>query len=202
MRRTVQLAVLGAIFMVVAPGLAPAEEGGSSTYARTGPYLGIAFAYGIENFDLSDVEDAFDTDIGTSDSLGLDVRAGYRLHPNFAVEGNFQYFDEFRFDVSGLDIAEGEAWSFTGNAKGYLLTDRFQPYGILGIGVLQAELGDTIGIGLSEEQAAFMARFGGGLDCYATENVIFNAEFSYVLPAGDLDAFQFIPLVFGIQYRF
>jgi hypothetical protein len=81
MTRTVQLAVLGGIFMMVVPRLAPAQEGGSTEYARPGPYLGIALAYGIEN-------------------------------------------------------------------------------------------------------------------------VIFNAEFSYVLPAGDLDAFQFIPLVFGIQYRF
>src|SRR5690349_16033297 len=80
-------------------------------------------------------EGALDAHFESDDGAGIDVRGGYRLLPNFALEGNFQLYDGFNFDSdqsSNLDVI---GFAFTANAKAYALTGRIQPYGLFGIGV-------------------------------------------------------------------
>jgi hypothetical protein len=54
----------------------------------------------------------------------------------------------------------------------------------------------------SESDTAFVMRFGGGIDLYATENVVVSVDADYVLPLGNLDALDYITIGWGIQYRF
>jgi opacity protein-like surface antigen len=64
---------------------------------------------------------------------------------------------------------------------------------LLGAGAMTADikLRDPVGLeftGLSSEtEDAFALRFGGGIDLYATENVVLNVGIDYVLPFGNLD---------------
>ena len=46
------------------------------------------------------------------------------------------------------------------------------------------------------------ARFGGGIDIYATENFAVSLNISYVLPTGDLKDLDYVSIAWGFQYRF
>ncbi len=133
------------------------------------------------------------------DSLGLDLRAGVRLHPHFATELAFQWIEGF--DVSnGGNLNEIEIWTLTGNVKAYLLTGQVQPFAMLGMGVMESEK-ELIG-GLVREDTVFVARLGGGLDFYASKNVVLVLEVSYVLPAPSIEELKYLSLSWGFQYRF
>ena len=45
-------------------------------------------------------------------------------------------------------------------------------------------------------------RFGGGIDLYATKNVVVSAQADYLMPFGALDGFDFVTIGLGLQYRF
>jgi opacity protein-like surface antigen len=122
-------------------------------------------------------------------------------------------------------------WVITGNVKGYLLTGRWQPFLLAGAGLMTAkvslELNDLLGkdppgeeplgsefrrrmsesdrfTGAAESvrSTGFAARFGAGIDAYATENFVFTLGADYVFPTGDVKDFDYISVVWGVQYRF
>ena len=45
-------------------------------------------------------------------------------------------------------------------------------------------------------------RFGGGIDLYATKNVVVTVGADYVLPFDDLKDLDYISIGWGIEYRF
>jgi opacity protein-like surface antigen len=175
----------------VAPEAAWADEG-----SGTPIYIGIGPAIGFEDFSNTggiDIDDAY----------GFNTWAGYRFVDFLSAEMNLEYLDGFDFDIFGADI-EGEALAFTWNAKVFpltrVITDRIDPFLYAGIGIGWLEY-DAGRFGTADG-TGFIARFGGGVDLYLTENLAFQASSSYVLPTGDLDDFAYVSLVFGLQYRF
>ena len=201
MRQNAFPLLLGAVLLIPGSAFAQAGTGGFlQGSSRTGPYVGIGVAYALESFDLGELESASGTGLKAANSLGFSARLGYRLHAHLAAELAFEYYDNVDLDAVGVKSAEVDAWLLTGNVKAYLLPGPLQPYALAGFGVLRADLPDILPLGDKTEP---MARFGGGLDLYVTEKVVFNAEAAYVLPTGeDLEDLPFIPLVFGLQYRF
>jgi opacity protein-like surface antigen len=189
--------------------LLPATARGEETYDRTGPYVGVGFAYGIENFGLGKLEDFAGTELSVDNSPGFDIRGGYRFHPNLAVEGDVQYFTGFDInEKGGGKLGTADTLAVTVDAKGYPLTGRFQPYGLLGLGFMRSTF-DPKGGGDSNNDSVFAARLGVGADFYATENIVVFVEGSYMLPTADYKAGigagvsgDIIPLVVGGQYRF
>src|SRR5215475_10991610 len=149
---------LGALLACVAvPVDADAQD-----YARNGAYLGLAGSVGIYTEAEDDLEDVF----GNADidpALGLNVRAGYRLHPHFAIEGEFEWLSEADIQVGGQDVATVESFTGTANGKAYLLTGRVQPFALIGIGGMGVRIE---GGGGSASESDFAARFGGGVDIY------------------------------------
>jgi opacity protein-like surface antigen len=173
-------------------GWAPPQN--DEQYAREGVYAQVGGGYAIENFDLPSGVDA-------DDSLILSGRLGYRFNPNFAGEVLFEYLDEFELDVSGLgSLGDINGWALSANAKIFPLTGRVQPYGLLGFGWLDAEI-DLGPLG-SEDDSDTMARFGGGVDFYMTQDLFVNVEGAYVLPFGDLDDADFISFVLSVGFWF
>lgn len=161
------------------------EEG--IDYAATGCYIGAGGSYAFELFDR--------TGSGSSvaDSFGFFVTTGYRLHPNIAVEARYDHFVEF-----DLDPGQYDGWALTANAKGYMLTGRFQPYGLIGLGYIDIDAKNTSG---RAGDSAVM-RFGLGMDAYITEHLSVGPEVAYVLPFGDASDFDMITLSLGANYRF
>jgi opacity protein-like surface antigen len=187
MKATIVLLVMGVT--VGLGGVATADD----DYARRGAYVGGGFLGAINDTDLDDA---------AGDSLGFDVRGGYRFHPHVAVEGQLSYYDNIggNFGVADVDL---KALTGTANVKGILLPGRVQPYAQVGIGgtYVDAEarfLGTTVAEDSSTE---FTFRGGGGVDVYLTPRVSLYTEATYVLLTGDLGG-GFVPLVFGAQYHF
>ncbi len=164
-------------------------------YARDGFYLATGALYAAEDISTdssSDLPPFLKADIG--DSWGFDFRAGYRFHPHFAWDAQFQYMNDFTSSVGGVDIQSTDAQAFSVNLKANVLTGRIQPYVLGGIGFLRLH-----GASVFSE---FAGRIAGGLDGYITENVVLYAEAGWILPNADLADFKLIPVSFGVQYRF
>jgi opacity protein-like surface antigen len=205
----------------------------AQSYDRTGAYVGGGFSYALENFGLGKTEQAVGDALGGNMSVGLgadgspgvDIRGGYRLHPNIAIEGDLQYFTGFDVNIdnvtyrgqqipipAGVDTKVGsiDALAMTVNAKGYALTGRVQPYGLLGFGFMRASFDPNIEGADSQDDATFALRFGAGVDFYATEHIVVNLEASYLLPTSDYKFGEgdpglggdIIPIAIGVQYRF
>jgi len=167
---------------------------------------------GLYTFSLDDVD---------SDSFGGTGRVGYRCHPYISAELQFEALDKFEGTIMETDTPfndsprnfdlELESLVLTTNAKGYLLTGRYQPFVLLGVGFMRMESktrdfsGGTIpgfAAQQSERTAEFAARYGAGLDFYLTDNVVVSAEGSYLMPTGKLDGLDYYQFSVGLLYRF
>lgn len=182
---------------ITSASLPVAAEDEGPDYARLGFYVG-AGAEGGEFTDLG-LGSGLDADTGA----GFNVFAGYRAHAYVSAELEFEMLPEIDIKASGFGkFAEIETWAITGNVKAFPLTGRIQPFALVGIGALHGKLKDSVGFGLDESDAGFAARFGGGLDVYATEHVVVWARSTYVLPTGDVSDVDYVSFGGGLQYRF
>ncbi len=175
----------------------PASVQAEDDYDRPGFYLGAGLGLGFEQFDGTG---GLDIDTG----IGFDAWAGYRYGPHLAAELQLEYIDRLDFSADlgppfGVVDFEGNFLTFTGNLKAYLLTGSVQPFAVVGIGVLRAEL-EALGISIVDTD--FAARFGGGVDFYDSPNLSLGATASYVLTTGENDGLDYVSLVLGFQYRF
>ncbi|GJL65634.1 MAG: hypothetical protein NPIRA05_06050 [Nitrospirales bacterium] len=181
--------------MGLSTSMAFAEE--SSEFARNGFYIGAGGIYAIENFSRTGA-------LSFDDSLGFNLRVGYRLHPHIAIEAEGERtmgFDakQFKGDV--------ETWTATLNSKFFALTGRIQPYGLLGVGAMNATTDGFLvfvnsngSTSRNETDVAF--RYGGGVDFYLTKNWVIDIEGAYVDPRGDINSINYISVGGGLQYRF
>lgn len=183
-------------------------------------------------------------DLDDDDAFGFTGRGGYRCHSRVSVELQADHFDDigsgsivetgatpvivntkdgpledslrnFKFDLESLVM--------TTNVKGHLMTGRYQPFVLAGLGFMRMEtkgrdvtpnaeatteicqppLTDPCHAPQESDRRVEVAlRFGGGLDFYLTENVVISAEGSYLMPTGKLDGLDYYTFAVGLQYRF
>lgn len=163
-----------------------------------GSYVQINAGVALENFDLDEAESIAGVDIDVDDSFAVGARFGNRFSENAAAEVVFDYLDQFDFETGGADFAEADAWALSANFKLYPLPGTVEPYGQVGVGLLSAEIEDTLGAGVSEDEEDFAFRFGGGLDVQLSESLFLNLDALYVLPTDELDEFEYFTLTGGI----
>jgi opacity protein-like surface antigen len=200
---------------MLGPGAALAQDDAEEEdgFGRTGFYIGVGGALTklMEAEETLEDELSFlgSVDVDVKYSFGVNARGGYRFHPHFAAEFEADWHSPFDVEANfGQLEAKAEVMPlvFTGNMKGYLFKDRFQPYAVAGIGVMTArlEIEDVAGFDASgsDWSTGFAARFGGGVDLYITQHFVLNAEIRYVLPTGDVDGLDMISFGWGLQYRF
>lgn len=174
-------------------------------FAQPGPYLGIGVRGGAYTQLDQELEDSLvgNPDVETETALGFEVYGGFRVHPHFAVEAEFEMFPEAEVDVRDFgSIAELESWTLTGNLKAFPLTGRVQPYALLGMGGMYAELEDTLGLSAREDDFEFAVRLGGGLEVYLNENFAVTAGVDYIIPTGDLDDLDLVTFGAGVKFKF
>lgn len=165
-------------------------------FAREGLYVGVGALFALENFDRGAAIGGAALGISAEDGGGFELRGGSRVYPNFAGELLFQFHGGFSVkDRTSGSKDSFNGWSLTGNAKGYPLLGRVQPYGVAGVGLLSFTQKRDADLG-------FVARIGGGVDLYLSEAVVVDLEIVYLLPAGSLDDYQFTTFTVGIQYRY
>jgi hypothetical protein len=196
--------LLSTILILAGPGPAFSQN---DDFDHSGFYVGVGFggaAYAKVEDDLEDSLEAIGYAFSVDSQVppGLDARAGYQFHPRIAAEVQLQWFAKALIKIEDTHALDLETLVFTGNAKGYLLTGRIQPFLLVGGGLMHYEVTDDLGLGLKVEGNAFAARFGGGVDIYLHRNFVFPLDASYVLPTGDADGLDQVSFSFGFQYRF
>lgn len=154
-------------------------------------------------------EDASNTgpaNSNTDDSWGYGGRVGWRFFDRLAVEGQFQMLNSIvvkSHQESNGNNRRSKATFMTAmaNAKGYLLTERVQPYGLVGVGYGYGELRPS-GNNRDQRDDGFAAQFGVGTDFYVTDHLGLMTELTYVLPTGDIEGYDNVALLFGFMLRF
>jgi hypothetical protein len=175
-------------------------------------------------------------------SFGIGGVVGYRLHRFVSAEVEGEWLLAFDGDVAltgpSEELPQGQSFlpeiattefeiaSVTANLKAHLLTGLWQPYLLVGGGMLtvKGEVRETgrmyetdlvddeevpkypnwPGIEYSQRDTDFAMRFGGGLDVYSfgTDSVVITAGADYVLPFGDVEDFDYVSINVGVLYRF
>lgn len=190
------------------PAVAAAQEG----YDRPGWYLGAGGTYAFHWFPGD-----FDGDVGattkTENTGGVNARAGYRFNSWAATELEYEWLDGFENKVVGSRVFDLGYHVITANGKLlYPAWGRFQPYGLLGVGVeiIDVSRRAGLGAGLDNNGVGFAGRVGAGLDVYITQHWLVNVGVDAVLSSTqiknsigkDLSNLFYIPVQAGVQFRF
>ncbi len=141
------------------------------------------------------------TEGGVDIEPGFGGRGGYRFHPHFSGEVQFEWLAPRDIKRGGSNAAKLKTVTATANAKGYLLTGRIQPYLLTGIGFMHSDLDGKTGLP-KKQSDDFLARFGGGVELYINPETVLTLESNYMLPTGDASDLDHVLVSFGIQYRF
>jgi opacity protein-like surface antigen len=215
------IAILALFLLLPAAALADDDK---KDFSRSGFYLGVGGAYGINFFDDVLESAALDEglDISVKDTGGVNARVGYRVASWFAVEAMYEWMDNFKIKVNeviGLPpellgaSVDYRTHTVSVNAKFVLPTWRLHPYLYLGIGGQYYDLDATgtfanLGFDFSEKGWAFAGRPGVGVDAYITKNIVLNVEASGVLATSnpstipDIGDMFYVTVGGGLQYRF
>lgn len=176
--------LLALVSLMVVASAASAQD-----YGRPGLYAALN---GTASFDSIDGVDSDFLDNG----IGVSGRVGYRFNPRLAAEGQIDWSGDF-IDCCGADLTET---MYTVNGKFFLMTDRLQPYGLLGMGYGTVDA-DLPG-GSSVDEGGFAVKFGAGVDFYISESFGLMLEAAYNLGTGDLEEFNYTGLGWGLFVRF
>lgn len=203
------LKALVAIALIATPALA------ENDFTHSGPYIQGAGMGLISSFPSSGVSPT-----GTGFSAG----AGYRFSPWYAMQVDYQWGemkDSDRFVGGGADVSgsiEAKTWSAMGSAKLYPFASsgiRFQPYALIGLGVLQAESVTTIDVSLctpicvpssstttSSDEIGFAMKYGGGADLHFTDRIYGFVDYAFYHSIQDsIKNFDFHAIGGGIGLR-
>jgi opacity protein-like surface antigen len=186
-------------------------------FERPGWLVALSGSYAWEQFKDSE-EASLQTALAPfSTSLTLDSGrpgvsgfAGYRCHPRFSTEfqiEGFEFSGELFEEVQGRIATVSVApLVLSVNAKGYLLTGRFQPFALFGVGTMTVEgtTRNTLGPSAvrSSRETMTTLRMGGGIDIYATKRIAVDIKADYVMPVAGNDTFEYYTLAVGLMYRF
>ena len=189
---------ISACLMVAAPS--SSQEVG---YADDALYVGIHVVGGsFTRIDDVNIPGA-GVELEAETAPGFKTYFGARFHPHLSAEIQLEMIRKAKISIDGGgDIAELDTWALTTNLKAFLLTGRLQPFALVGIGVMEAELEDTTAANVNPSQTDFVSRFGAGLDFHLTEHIVASLGVDYVLPAGDLEDTDYVSFGGGLQYRF
>ncbi len=208
------LALAGITLMV--PALAQSQD-----YARPGFYLGAGGTSAFHWFPGDFDEDmAGGPTVRSSDSGGFNLLGGYRGTSWFGAELEYEWIEGFgnRTELDG-NIAKLRSNLVSVNGKFlYPGWGRWQPYALLGVGVSIWEAkettttvtGGTPTSGLAGTSVGVGGRIGAGLDAYLTENWLLTVGIELAFSSttidnstgGDLKNLFYVPIQFGVQYRF
>jgi len=164
-------------------------------HVEAGPYAGVVAGGVVEQYDLPS---GFDGE--TAWTAGL--RGGWRFERHAAIELAYEEIFESDLDGPTGTIGEVSGRTIVVQGKGYLVDAPLQPYLLAGIGLIDAEVDDSLGAGLSEDDTATVYKLGGGLEAHSGEHLTFFIESAWTKPDGDLSDYEFVTILGGVNWRF
>jgi hypothetical protein len=203
-KRNVYSMIVATALIAVMAGTARASD----EFNRRGPYIGFGPSGALTNFD-----GAFS---GFGNSYGFNARGGYRFNDYIAIEGLYEYMDDFGSSETSSNgrvktSASIQTSNFTTSVKLIFPTlglSQLQPFVSGGIGFLNANGSGKIKVDGSERvdrspsSTEFAGRVDGGVDYFFTPELSTFFDVGYVIPAGDLSDMNYLSLGAGIKYNF
>ena len=186
-------------------------------YDRRGWFAGLQGVYAREDYDVdreerniqSQEDFTVEFNLTNHDAGGVRGKFGRRCHSRFSVEFEMEWLDDFAgkesLNPNGDPVSDIKFSTIAGtiNTKGYLLTGRVQPFVLVGVGAMSVR-GDRNPVGSnksSQDDGHLVARFGGGIDFYATRHWVVSGQADYVYSATNLQSTNYISVGFGAMYR-
>ena len=214
--------LFGSLVLGVLTATTVAHADDEDEFTRSGPYFGVSGGAALPNFDGEFLFDPPPQEARVSEdaSLSLSGRAGLRLHPNVAVEAQYEWVREWRIETRDEQCATADAQIITGNLRLFAPIGAVHPYvlGGVGAGLYSGSVrsftfitrGDRctptppVGNDFDFEHWELALRAGGGFDVYITRNVLINLEASTVYSDRRLlgETFPFVGIHGGLFFRF
>jgi outer membrane protein with beta-barrel domain len=176
----------------------------TDAFNRPGPYLGLGMAGGLSEFSGAAR--------GAEDSLGFSFRGGYRFNDYFAVEGLYEYMDEFSKTLEGSSGERAKATigmnNFSLMTKVILPTlglSQLQPFVAGGIGFMEASGDAEVRHGeihRGGNSVEFAGRVDGGVDYFLTPEISTFFDVGYVIPTDKFENLNYLSLGMGVKYNF
>jgi hypothetical protein len=222
----VSLRTLVAIASLLFAFPAVAGSGKDESFSRPGWYIGPAVA-GQFYLLQDDVEKKSAGLLTVSNTVGFNIRGGYRLLSWLALEGIYEYAPGFSLETAqsidlsvidpslpnvskGTELVGINGNTLTGNVKLLLPIWRVHPYLNLGLGASFINIEDRFDL-VDESRTALAGRLAFGGDIYITKNLLVFLEVSSLLTTFDVSdptASQNLSLLYylspqgGLQWRF
>ncbi|MEW6746527.1 MAG: outer membrane beta-barrel protein [Planctomycetota bacterium] len=163
-------------------------------------YLSAGYARAFENFDVRDADGGQAT---VDDSYGGLVRMGWRFHPYFSTEFDVEYLTDFDIESDTGDRAGSvSTMLYTVNLKGYLSTQRLQPYGLLAAGIMDVNGSGSVKLEGQSHDSDVVFKYGVGLDVSLSDRFGVFGELLWTDPMGEISDLAFSQFAAGILYRF
>lgn len=169
------------------------DDESSSDFSRTGTYVSVSGVYVVEAWPGSN------RNAGAEDTAGFNFRVGQRLNQWVSAELEFEWIDDFFPD----ERQELQIISTSANTRIYPLGGRVQPFVLAGLGIAATIVNHRDrSSSISQSNADWEFRGGGGVDFYYNDHIALTAEATYVSTVGDVKDLNHVSIGLGVLYRF
>ena len=170
-------------------------------YVDPGLTLGFGGGMILDNFDYDEI--SFESNWDADPSMTGTVKLGYRFGDHFEIEAEYLHVDGFDMTYKGVQAAVMDGYALTACGKIYPSARyNVEPYILLGMGIADFEISDTLGLNLSASESDQVLRWGAGIHYVTEDNITLFLEASYYRTLGDLDDTDFIPIIAGVKLNF
>jgi opacity protein-like surface antigen len=172
-------------------------------YGAEGFYGIVAGTYGVEDFKnlKNDIEDDLAEAVDFDNTLGFNLRGGYRWHHHLATELEWEWLDTFDLEKTSASGGVGEVWSITANQKAFLSTGRFQLFLLFGGGLYGVADAEVAGDNEEPQGQGFGMRAGTGFNYYFTEQLGLNLDVAYNFGVGGLNELRYTSFSWGLIFN-
>ena len=164
-------------------------------------FAGAGLSYAVEDFDDGDLKKFAGGD-KIDNAWGFNLFGGYRLFKHLAIEGNFNWYDDFEGKAGTIDF-DVSIWTLMLGLKvvaPVLWEDRLFPYLRIGGGYMSAEV-DFTG-GNDTDDGGFAYDVGLGFDVFVKDQISVGFDGKRVWGTGDVSEFNHFVGTLRVGYHF
>jgi len=164
-------------------------------------FAGAGLSYAVEDFDDGDLKKFAGGD-QIDNAWGFNLFGGYRLFKHLALEGNFNWYDDFEGKAGSIDF-DASLWTLMLDLKVIspsLWEDRVFPYARIGGGYMSAEV--DISGGNDTDDGGFAYDVGLGFDVFVRDHISVGLDGKRVWGTGDVSEFNHFVGTLRVGYHF
>jgi opacity protein-like surface antigen len=163
-------------------------------------FAGAGLSYAVEDFDDGDLKKLAGSD-KIDNAWGFNIFAGYRWFRHLAVEGNFNWSDDFSGEAGGVNF-DIRIWTVMLDLKvlsPLLWNDRISPYLRAGAGYMSTDV--DVG-GNNTDDGDWAYNLGLGFDVFVTDRISVGLDGKRIWGTGDVGEFNYFVGAVRVAYHF